>query len=281
MAAPTVSSITINSFGLDLEVTFDQAVIETDADGWTLTVDGEARSLRYKEGSGTTKVVFSILDGRPVDKHDVCSYAYDDGTGDAQNAGAEALATIATAAVTNGSGVSTEVNAISSGESNKVPRDVPADAPVILLTESTEFFTVWDDTETASDDSDNPFSETDGEGFSFAVPNAFCGWFALRHKRVYNGTETLTAPVVRVFGKKGNEWYALPDSTGAYDVTIDGDRINYDPTGISNDAAVITEEHLFDMRGADEIRVLVETAYANGAATTKEAILQGRFFTFS
>lgn len=280
MAAPTVSSIAIRNTGVLLDVTFSRAVTETDADGWTLTIDGAAHTLAYLSGSGTVTVTFGIA-GRPVSKHDVASYTYTSVSGDAEATDdAAALATIATTAVTNSSAIGLDINALPSGEINRI-KDVPPGGSGPTTTESSEFFTVWNDTEVASDNADNPFSDTDGECFSFGVPCQFCGWFGLRHKRVYNGTETLTDPIVFVYGRKGGEWFIIPDTLGAYGTTISGDRINYDPTGITNDAAAITQEHLFDLRGSDEVKVLVSTAYANGAATTKEAILQGRFFTFS
>jgi hypothetical protein len=99
VTAPTVSSATIAANGTTLTVVFDEAVT---GDGTGFEIDnGSALTATYVSGDGTATWMFT-LSGTVLDA-DTPVLTYDSGVGDMADLAANALADIASGAVTNNS----------------------------------------------------------------------------------------------------------------------------------------------------------------------------------
>jgi hypothetical protein len=116
ITAPTVSSRTVNAAGTNLAVVFNETVTEGDATGWAFVVAGVSRGLTYASGTGTNTINFTIASTVGVGQ--VCTLAYDSGTGNCVDGNNNELVTFTATAVTNNSTQDITKPTIVSAETN-------------------------------------------------------------------------------------------------------------------------------------------------------------------
>lgn len=101
---PEIVSASLASNGQTLTVVLSESVTATNAAGWSVSAgDGETRTLSLASGSGTSSLVFTL--SLAAGAGDGVTVSYNAGAGDVEDSAGNALASVASFVVANGSTV--------------------------------------------------------------------------------------------------------------------------------------------------------------------------------
>lgn len=104
---PTLVSAVIATNGTTVTVTFSESVVGASANGFTFTPSGDAATLTYSSGSGTSALVFTA--SRTIYSVETATISYSSTTGDVTDTVGNDLASFGATAVTNNSTTSSGV----------------------------------------------------------------------------------------------------------------------------------------------------------------------------